>query len=136
MSIFNPIIGDKNLHCRCQHCFHAFWLQDIDSAFKCYCQLSHSVIFGTGLDNIARCSGASDHFNFSEYSKNNVACTLCSNSLWLKSDKSVLRCICLLLQSIVLDSSNTKILPIAHCNGVTPLQELPDFPTATNLDDF
>ncbi len=136
MSIFNPVIGDKNLNCRCQHCFHGFWLQDIVSTLKCYCELSHSVIFDTELDNITLCSGASDKFNFDEESKKSVACIQCSNSLWLKTDKSVLRCICLHLQCVVLDSSNPKILPIANCNGVAPLQEVSDFPKATNLDDF
>ena len=136
MAIFNPIIGDKNLHCRCQHCFHAFWLLDVDSAFKCYCELSHSVSFANVIDNIVRCSGASDRLNFSDDFKSKNACSRCNNSLWLKFDKNFWRCICLHLQCVVLDSSNKKISPIANCNGVDPVQEIADFPTATNLEDF
>ena len=136
MSVCNPVIGDKNLHCRCQHCFHGFWFSSLDSQLKCYCELSHSVIFANELDNVALCSGVSDTFNFTEDSKNSVACTHCSNSLWLKSDKNILRCICLHFQCIVFDSANKKISPIALCNGVDPLQEVSDFPSATNLDDF
>lgn len=137
MNIFNPVIGNDNPNCRCKKCFHGFWLRPLhDKKLKCYCELSHSVIFSSGLEKVSVCSGAEDTLNFSDFLKQNVACTHCPNSLWYKTEKNITRCFCLHLQCFVYDSSNKKIQPIGQCNGVEPLQELPSFPTATNLDDF
>ena len=133
MNIFNPVIGDKKINCRCKDCFHSFWLRTLpDDKLKCYCELSHSFL----LDKILVCSGAEDNINFSEHLKNSVACSQCSNSLWYKTDKNIMRCFCLHLQAIVFDSSNNKISPISKCNGVFPPHEISSFPTATNIDDF
>ena len=137
MNIFNPVIGNDNPNCRCKDCFHGFWLRNLhDERLKCYCELSHSIIFSSGLEKVSVCSGAEDNLIFSDFLKQNVACTHCKNSLWYKTDKNIFRCFCLHLQCFVYNSSNKKILPITQCNGVEPFQELPSFPTATNIDDF
>ena len=133
MNIFNPVIGDAKINCRCKNCFHSFWLRTLpDDKLKCYCELSHSFL----TDKIFLCSGAEDNINFSEHLKNSVACSRCSNSLWYKTDKNIMRCVCLHLQAIVFDSFNKNILPISKCNGVQPLQEFSAFPTATVIDNF
>ena len=133
MNIFNPVIDNEKLTCRCKNCFHSFWLRTLtDDKLKCYCELSHSFL----LDKIALCSGAEDELNLSPYLKNCVACSHCKNSLWYRTDKNSLRCFCLHLQCLTFDSYNKKISPISQCNGVEPLQELPSFPTATDIDNF
>lgn len=137
MKILNPVIGDNKPNCRCKDCFHGFWLRSLhDSKLKCYCELSHSIIFSASLEKVSVCSGAEDKLNFSDFLKKNVACTHCLNSLWYKTDKNISRCFCLYLQCLVFDSSNKKIIPITQCNGVEPLQEIPSFPQATNIDNF
>ena len=137
MNIFNPVLSNNKAKCRCKDCFHGFWLRNLhDEKLKCYCELSHSVIFSAGLEKVSICTGAEDNLTFSDFLKQNVACTHCKNSLWYKTDKNITRCFCLHLQCFVYDSSNKKIQPISQCNGVEPLQELPSFPKATNLDDF
>lgn len=136
MKIFNPVLGNDNPNCRCKDCFHGFWLRTLnDEKLKCYCELSHSIIFSAN-EKVSICTGAEDNLNFSDYLKQNVACTHCQNSLWYRTDKNITRCFCLHLQCFIYDSSNKKVQPIWKCNGVEPLQELPSFPTATNLDDF
>ena len=136
MKIFNPVIGDEKINCRCKDCFHGFWLRTLpDEKLKCYCELSHSIIFSAG-EKVSICTGAEDNLNFSDYLKQNVACTNCQNSLWYKTDKNISRCFCLHLQCFVYDSSNKKVQAIGKCNGEEPLQERPSFPQATNLDDF
>lgn len=133
MNIFNPVIDNEKLNCRCKNCFHSFWLRTFpDDKLKCYCELSHSFL----LDKISDCTGTEDDLNLSAYLKNCVACSHCSNSLWYKTDKNFLRCFCLHLQCLSFDSSNKKISPIYKCNGVEPSQELPSFPTATDIDNF
>ena len=133
MNIFNPVIGNEKLNCRCKDCFHSFWLRTLpDDKLKCYCELSHSFL----LDKISICTGAEDELNLSPYLKNYVACSHCKNSLWYRTDKNFFRCFCLHLQCLTFDSYNKKISPISKCNGVEPLQELPSFPTATVIDNF
>lgn len=137
MKIFNPVIDNDNPNCRCKDCFHGFWLRNLhDEKLKCYCELSHSIIFSSGHEKVSICTGAEDNLIFSDYLKENVACARCQNSLWYRTEKNITRCFCLHLQCFVYDSFNKKLQPISRCNGIEPLQDLPSFPTATSLDDF
>ena len=134
MSIFNPVIGADNPNCRCKDCYHGFWLRTLPlNELKCYCELLHAII---GTENVFICTGAEDDIHFSPEFKKNVACVRCENSLWYRTSKNIFRCYCLHLQCVVFDSADKKISPIADCNGVSALQELNDFPQATNLDEF
>lgn len=88
MKIFNPVIGNEKINCRCKDCFHGFWLRTLhDEKLRCYCELSHSIIFSAG-EKVSVCIGAEDNLNFSDFLKQNVACTHCKNSLWHKTDKN------------------------------------------------
>ena len=69
MNIFNPVIDNEKLTCRCKNCFHSFWLRTFpDDKLKCYCELSHSFL----LDKISDCTGAEDELNLPPYLKNCV----------------------------------------------------------------
>ena len=72
MHVFNPVIGNDKTSCRCKDCFHSFWLRSLhDGKLKCYCELSHSLIFSAALEKVAVCSGAEDNLNFSDFLKEN-----------------------------------------------------------------